>query len=196
MGVGAFLAALGIMAGAKGLSALITSVFAGRAKRAIKKAIEEVYQIQKTRLEHEYTATRTRLLEVEQTVLGVQSQAFGAAGHAGGVGTVGATVMATTEAKATQDQSLLDQQYSDALADLSAQTKLAKAKLQADYDIAIAGIVTGYITEMAGLGTDFLTMGMGLKAPAMKTGKTALTATSWGLTGAGAQVGGQRGQYY
>jgi len=180
--LGLFIAALVVGTTAFAITSSISAAVASGTLRQLTKGIEEVYQTQKTRLEHEYTATRTRLLEAEQTILGVQSQAFGAAGHAGGVGTVGATIMATTEAKATQDQSLLDQQYSDALADLSAQVELAKTQLQANYDLAMTNIVTGYITQMAGLGTDFLTMGMGVKAPAVSMGKTALTASSWGLS--------------
>ncbi|HUV44062.1 MAG TPA: hypothetical protein VMW13_04435, partial [Dehalococcoidales bacterium] len=125
----AFLVSLGIVAAAKGIASLFQFGAAKRAKEDIEDAIEDVYQIQKTRMQHGYEATLNRLIEQEATILGGQRQILGAAGHAGGAGTLGATVAATTSAKAEQDRSLLDQQYEDAQADLKAQTDLAKEKL-------------------------------------------------------------------
>jgi len=189
----AFLVSLGIVAAAKGIASLFQFGAAKRAKEDIEDAIEDVYQIQKTRMQHGYEATLNRLIEQEATILGGQRQILGAAGHAGGAGTLGATVAATTSAKAEQDRSLLDQQYEDAQADLKAQTDLAKEKLQADYEVTIASIATGFITDIVDIGVGAATFGMSMKTPATGAGSTALTAGEWGLTGAGGYVGGQRG---
>jgi len=179
----AFLVSLGIVAAAKGIASLFQFGAAKRAKEDIEDAIEDVYQIQKTRMQHGYEATLNRLIEQEATILGGQRQILGAAGHAGGAGTLGATVAATTSAKAEQDRSLLDQQYEDAQADLKAQTDLAKEKLQADYEVTIANVVTGFITDVVEFGVGAAPFVTSMKTPATVPGSTALTAGEWGLGG-------------
>jgi t-SNARE complex subunit (syntaxin) len=106
--------------------------------------LEQVYDEQKDRLEHQYEAQQTRIQETATEVSGQQTAARAAMGQAGGEGTAAAGVLAHTEARKTADLGLLDTAYQDALDDLEAQYDLAvqqqSEELAFDIESAVANL--------------------------------------------------------
>lgn len=137
-----------------GVGKLLKSIFGGG---GTKEALEESFEAQKERLTHQYEAQQTRIQETATEVSGQQTSALAAMGQAGGEGTVGAGVLAQTEARKSSDLSLLDTSYQDALNDLYWQFFTAvqehQAEMQFDIEAAIA--------DLANIGLNSQSLGMG-----------------------------------
>jgi hypothetical protein len=148
-----------------------------------RRMLDQVYETQKDRLEHQYEAERTRIAEGATTLSGQQTTALAAMGQAGGVDTAGAGVLAHTEARKTSDLGLLDTSYQDAVADLTAQYNLAvqeqSEKLAYDVEASIA--------NLAKIGVGSMSLGMqGSRSTLLGDSdwiKPETGAYTWGLLG-------------
>jgi hypothetical protein len=175
------------------IAALIASIITGVVKGAVAawgtmkttKATEEVFEVQKDRLADEYAATKKRIEDKAKEVAGSQTAIIAASGNLGGEGTVAAGIVGQTEARRSEDQSLLDQTYANALADLEAQKELALTNLEVDYTNTMVGLVTGFVESATSLGLQ--AGGMDFSQAGKAFGSTGWMDAgagpySWGLT--------------
>lgn len=163
LSIASIVASSGIKAGA-----------AARARDRTNKAIDQVYEAQSDRLQHAYDAQLTTIQETAQTVRGQQNQALVAMGHTGGVDSAAAAVIEGTSQEEAKDIDLLDQNLSDAIADLDAETNMARTRTENAYEGAMTQIVTDAIGNLTKVGLGFGNMALGLTTPATTTFNTIL----------------------
>lgn len=155
-----------------------------KSHKTLSQAIDEQAKVTQTRLEHEYLATMERINE-QAAIVGGSIQARSAvSGLAGGEGTIGAVGLESVRTRRAKDEDLLTEQFNDALADLEAQTNLAKKQLDASYAAAMSQLTANFIGNLASIG---LTIGQAylstptLTGTILSSGGNALSTSDWGL---------------
>ena len=148
-----------------------------------RKLLDEMYEEQKDRLQHEYAAAGKRIKETAATIYGQQQATLAAMGQWGGEGTVSAGILQNTELRKKSDLSLLRTSFEDALEDLQSQYELALQEQSEE----LAFDLESSIAEMVKLGAGSMSLGMEGSRELMLNDsqwiKPESGAYTWGLLG-------------